>query len=32
GSRGLSGIDKFLLGSTSDRIVQHASCKVFIVK
>jgi nucleotide-binding universal stress UspA family protein len=32
GSRGLGGIKEFLLGSVSDRIADHASCPVFVVK
>lgn len=32
GSRGLSGIQQFLLGSTSDRVAHHAHCPVLIVK
>ena len=32
GSHGLSGVRKFLLGSVSDKVVQHASKPVYIVK
>jgi len=32
GSRGLSGIESFLLGSVSERVVRHALCSVLIVK
>jgi nucleotide-binding universal stress UspA family protein len=32
GSRGLSGISEFLLGSVSHRVVNDAECPVFIVK
>jgi len=32
GSRGLSGIKSFLLGSISDRVVHHAHCPVLIVR
>ena len=32
GSRGLGGIKEFFLGSVSDRIADHASCPVLIVK
>ena len=32
GSRGLSGIDEFLLGSVSDRVADKATCPVLIVK
>jgi nucleotide-binding universal stress UspA family protein len=32
GSRGLSGVRSFLLGSVSDRVAHHAPCSVLIVK
>lgn len=32
GSRGLTGMDRFLLGSTSERVVRHAHCSVIIVR
>ena len=32
GSRGLSGVEEFFLGSVSDRIADRASCSVLIVK
>lgn len=32
GNRGLSGLDRFLLGSVSTRVVQHAPCSVLVVK
>ncbi|KUO41739.1 MAG: hypothetical protein APZ16_03825 [Candidatus Hadarchaeum yellowstonense] len=32
GSRGLNPAEKFLLGSVSDRIAEHAQCSVLIVK
>ncbi len=32
GSRGLSPLGRFLLGSVSDRVVHHAPCSVTIVK
>ncbi len=32
GSRGLSGVDRFLLGSTSERVVRHAPCSVLVVR
>ncbi len=32
GSRGLSGVQRFLLGSVSDRVVRHAPCSVWVVK
>ena len=32
GSRGLGGIKEFVLGSVSDRVADHASCPVLIVK
>lgn len=32
GSQGLSGIDRFLLGSVSERVLRHAHCSVLIVK
>lgn len=31
GSRGLSALDRFRLGSVSDRVVHHASCPVMVV-
>lgn len=32
GSRGLSGIQRFLLGSVSQKVSEHASCNVMIVR
>ncbi len=32
GSRGLSGLGRFLMGSVSDRVVHHAHCSVTVVK
>ncbi len=32
GSRGLSGVDELVLGSVSDRVADHATCPVLIVK
>lgn len=32
GSRGLTALDRFMLGSVSTRVVHHASCSVFIAK
>ncbi len=32
GNKGLSQIDKLLLGSVSDKVIQHAHCAVLIVK
>jgi nucleotide-binding universal stress UspA family protein len=32
GSHGLGGVKRFLLGSTSDHVMQHASCSVLIVR
>lgn len=32
GSRGLDALDRFLLGSASTRVTQHASCSVLVVK
>jgi nucleotide-binding universal stress UspA family protein len=32
GSRGRSGIRRLLLGSTAERVVEHASCPVLVVK
>ncbi|AOP34681.1 universal stress protein UspA [Leptospira tipperaryensis] len=32
GSRGLSAVGRFLVGSVSDRIVHHASCSVTVVR
>lgn len=30
GSRGLSGLDRFLLGSTSEKVLKHAPCSVLL--
>jgi nucleotide-binding universal stress UspA family protein len=32
GSRGLGGIRRALLGSVSDSVVQHAYCRVLVVR
>lgn len=32
GSRGLTGIQRFLLGSVSSRVSEHAHCSVMIVR
>ena len=32
GSRGLTGIQRYLLGSVSSRVSEHASCSVMIVR
>jgi nucleotide-binding universal stress UspA family protein len=32
GSRGLSGVKRFLLGSVSSKVSEHASCSVMIVR
>jgi len=32
GAKGLSAIDRFLLGSVSTRVVQHANCAVLVVR
>jgi len=32
GSRGLSGVKKFLMGSISTRVMEHSDCSVLIVK
>ena len=32
GAKGLSAIDRFLLGSVSTRVVQHAHCSVLVVR
>lgn len=32
GSRGLTGLDRFMIGSVSTQVVQHATCSVLVVK
>ncbi|MDL1970039.1 MAG: universal stress protein [Candidatus Desulfofervidaceae bacterium] len=32
GSRGLTGLTKFMLGSVAQKVVTHATCSVFVVK
>ncbi|MCA9475567.1 MAG: universal stress protein, partial [Nitrospira sp.] len=32
GARGLKGMKRFLLGSVSQKILEHASCSVLIVR
>ncbi|MEM7182861.1 MAG: universal stress protein [Spirochaetota bacterium] len=32
GSRGLSAVGRFFLGSVSDRVIHHAPCSVLVVK
>jgi len=32
GSRGLTGMGRFLLGSVSERVLRHASCSVLVVR
>ena len=32
GSRGLTGVKRFLLGGVTDRVVHHAPCSVMVVK
>jgi nucleotide-binding universal stress UspA family protein len=32
GTKGLAAIDRFLLGSVSTRVVQHAGCAVLVVR
>ena len=32
GAKGLAAIDRFLLGSVSTRVVQHANCAVLVVR
>ena len=32
GAKGLGAIDRFLLGSVSTRVVQHAHCPVLVVR
>jgi len=32
GAQGLAAIDRFLLGSVSTRVVQHANCAVLVVR
>jgi nucleotide-binding universal stress UspA family protein len=32
GAKGLAGLDRFLLGSVSTRVVQHADCAVLVVR
>lgn len=32
GSRGLGAVERFVLGSTSERVVRHASCPVLVAR
>jgi nucleotide-binding universal stress UspA family protein len=32
GSRGLTGVNRFLMGSVSSRVVPHAHCSVIVIK
>ena len=32
GSRGLNAVERFLIGSISDRVVRHAHCDVLVVR
>lgn len=32
GRQGLNAVERFLLGSVADRVVQHATCDVLVVK
>jgi nucleotide-binding universal stress UspA family protein len=32
GSRGLSGVDRFLLGSVAEKVMRHAHCSVLVVR
>ena len=32
GSQGLSGIDRFILGSVSEKVMRYAHCSVLVVK
>jgi nucleotide-binding universal stress UspA family protein len=32
GAQGLGAVDRFLLGSVSTRVVQHATCAVLVVR
>jgi nucleotide-binding universal stress UspA family protein len=32
GAKGLAAVDRFLLGSVSTRVVQHANCAVLVVR
>jgi nucleotide-binding universal stress UspA family protein len=32
GSQGLAALDRFMLGSVSMRVVQHANCAVLVIR